>query len=80
MRPMKIMLVVLFCALIPIKGAIRCPDTPWGRHMIGEINRILLKIRPLPEYRHIIEEWAVPTGQGAAYWKVYEEQVLNVKK
>ena len=63
----------------PIRGAIRCPDTEWGRKIIHDINKILVKIRALPEYRKIIKEWAVPPGKEGEYWKVYKEQVLNVK-
>jgi len=63
-----------------IRGAIRCPDTEWGRNAIQEINKVLLEIRPSPEYRSIIRDWAVPPGKEAAYWKTYEEQVLNVTK
>ena len=63
-----------------IRGAIRCPDTEWGRRAIEEINRVLLEIRPSPQYRNIIREWAVPPGKESAYWKIYEDQILNVKE
>lgn len=62
----------------PIRGAIRCPDTPWGRQMIQDINRILVELRPLPDYRRVIKNWAAPPGREALYWDLYEEQVLNV--
>jgi len=64
----------------PIRGAIRCPDTEWGRKIINDINKILLKIRVLPEYRKIIKDWAVPPGKEGEYWKIYKEQVLNVRE
>ena len=64
----------------PIRGAIRCPDTEWGRKIINDINKILLKIRALSEYRKIIKDWAVPPGKEGEYWKIYKEQVLNVRE
>lgn len=64
----------------PIRGAIRCPDTYWGRKVIKDINKVLLKIRPLPEYREIIDDWAVPPGKEKEYRKIYEEQILNVRE
>lgn len=32
-----------------------CPRNRWGAAVIGEINQALLKIRPTPEYRRIME-------------------------
>ena len=64
----------------PIRGAIRCPDTEWGRKVINDINKILVKIRALPEYRKVIKDWAVPPGKEEEYWKIYEKQVLNVSE
>jgi uncharacterized protein (TIGR02285 family) len=64
----------------PIRGAIRCPNTEWGRKVINDINKVLVNIRALPEYRKIIKDWAVPPGKEEEYWKVYEEQVLNVRE
>jgi uncharacterized protein (TIGR02285 family) len=61
-----------------IRGAVRCSDTPWGRRLIGEINEVLRKIRPTPEYRRIIEDWIITPGNEKDYWKIYEAQVLNV--
>jgi uncharacterized protein (TIGR02285 family) len=63
-----------------IRGAIRCPDTKWGRLAIKDINKVLLELRPSPQYRNIIQDWAVPPGKEEAYWKIYEDQILNVKK
>ena len=65
---------------ITYRGAIRCPDTEWGRKIINDINKILVKIRALPEYRKIIKDWTVPPGKEEKYWKIYEEQVLNVRE
>jgi polar amino acid transport system substrate-binding protein len=64
----------------PIRGAIRCPDTEWGRKTINDINKILVNIRALPEYRKIIKDWAVPPGKEGEYWKIYKEQVLNIRR
>jgi uncharacterized protein (TIGR02285 family) len=63
-----------------IRGAIRCPDTEWGRRAIRDINKVLLELRPSPQYRNIIQDWAVPPGKEAEYWKSYEDQILNVKE
>ena len=63
---------------LPIRGAVRCPDTPWGRQLIQEINEVLRKIRPTPEYRRIMEDWIVAPGNGEDYWKIHEDQVLKV--
>jgi uncharacterized protein (TIGR02285 family) len=63
-----------------IRGAIRCPDTEWGREVIADINRVLWDLRPSPRYRDIVSEWAVPRGMEEAYWKAYQDQVLDVKE
>ena len=47
---------------LPVRGAVRCPDTPWGHRLIKEINEVLLKIRPTAEYRKIIKDWIVTPG------------------
>jgi uncharacterized protein (TIGR02285 family) len=62
----------------PIRGAIRCTNTEWGRKVLKQVNKILLNIRPLPKYREIIAEWAIPSGAEKTYWKIYEDQVLSV--
>ncbi|MCF8083141.1 MAG: TIGR02285 family protein [Deltaproteobacteria bacterium] len=64
----------------PVRGAIRCPDTPWGRNMIREINQILIELRDLPAYRQIVKNWAVPPGRERQYWELYEEEVLQIKE
>ncbi|MBW1782229.1 MAG: TIGR02285 family protein [Deltaproteobacteria bacterium] len=64
----------------PIRGAIRCPDTEWGRRTIQEINKVLLEIRSSPQYRKIIRDWAVPPGREGEYWQMYQNQILNVRE
>lgn len=64
----------------PIRGAVRCSDTPWGRQLIGEINEVLRMIRPTPEYRRIMEDWIITPGTEKDYWKIHESQVLKVSK
>ena len=61
----------------PIRGAIRCTDTDWGRKVIEVVNAILRKIRPSEGYRKIVKEWVVPPGREKEYWKIYESQVLR---
>ncbi|NQU14596.1 MAG: hypothetical protein HQ561_10625 [Desulfobacteraceae bacterium] len=61
----------------PIRGAIRCTDTEWGRKVIEEVNAILRKIRPSEGYRKIVKEWVVPPRRKKEYWKIYESQVLR---
>jgi uncharacterized protein (TIGR02285 family) len=63
-----------------IRGAIRCPDTEWGRRTIHEINKVLWELRPSPQYRNIVRDWAVPPGKADEYWKIYEDQILNVRE
>lgn len=63
---------------LTIRGAVRCSGTPWGRELIGEINEILRAIRPTAEYRRIMEDWIITSGNEENYWKIHESQVLNV--
>ena len=63
---------------LPIRGAVRCPDTPWGRQLIREINEVLRVIRPTAAYRRIIESWIITPGNGKDYWKIHENQVLKI--
>lgn len=61
-----------------IRGAIRAPDTAWGRSVIQKINHVLLEIRTLPEYWHILEDWVISPGGEKAYQSLYERYVLDV--
>ena len=63
---------------LPIIGAVRCSDTPEGRRLIAEINEVLRSIRPTPEYRRIMEDWVIVPENEKKYWKIHENQVLNV--
>jgi len=63
-----------------IRGAIRCPDTEWGRRTIHDINKVLLELRPSPQYRNMIQDWAVPPGKDKEYWKIYQDQILDVEE
>jgi uncharacterized protein (TIGR02285 family) len=63
---------------LPIRGAVRCPDTPWGRRLIGEINEVLGTIRTTPEYRGIIEDWIVDPENAEDYWKIHQNHVLEI--
>lgn len=38
-----------------VMGHFYCPDTPWGREVIKQINAILLQARPTQQYRDFIE-------------------------
>ncbi len=62
----------------PIRGAVRCPDTPWGRRLVQEINAVLRKIRSTPEYRKIMEDWIITSENSEEYWKIHENKVLKV--
>jgi hypothetical protein len=46
--------------------------------VIEDINKVLLEVRSSPQYRNIIQEWAVPPEKGDEYWKIYESEILNV--
>lgn len=63
---------------LSIRGAVRCSDTQWGHQLIGEINEVLRIIRTTPEYRQIIEDWIITSGNEKDYWKIHESQVLKV--
>lgn len=63
---------------LPIRGAVRCPDTPWGRRLIKEINDVLRTIRPTSAYRKIMEDWIVTPGNAEDYWKIHEDHVLKI--
>ncbi len=63
---------------LPIRGAVRCPDTLWGRRLIREINDVLRTIRPTPEYRRIMKDWIVTPGNAEDYWKIHENHVLKI--
>lgn len=40
-----------------LKGYIVCTKNKWGKRMIDKINSVLLKVRPLDEYRDSFERW-----------------------
>ena len=63
---------------LPIRGAVRCPDTPWGHKLIGEINEVLRSIRPTPEFRKIMEDWIVAPENAEEYWKIHQTHVLEI--
>ena len=52
-----------------------CPRTPWGRKLIGEINRALEVERPKPEYRQAVERW-LDEGTQAEYRRQYDARFL----
>lgn len=75
-------------AFIPIKenqgvgviGAISCSRSDWGKRVIGDMNKAIIKARTLPRHRKILNEWLIPEGREQEYWALYEEEVLTVFK
>ena len=52
-----------------------CPKTPWGRAVVGEVNRALSIERPRPEYRQAIERW-LDEGLLPEFRRQYEAKFL----
>jgi uncharacterized protein (TIGR02285 family) len=52
-----------------------CPKTPWGRAVVGEVNRALSIERGRPEYRQAIERW-LDEGLLPEFRRQYEAKFL----
>lgn len=61
-------------------GAIACSDTPLGRKVITEINSILADIRLMDEVRETNRRWLMPEEQEEEYWRMWETELLPLKK
>ena len=56
--------------------AIACPKNQWGKHVIEQINDVLLKIRPTPPYRQAYERW-LDDNSRTRYRTVYDKIFLK---
>ncbi|MBL4703253.1 MAG: hypothetical protein JKY54_01950 [Flavobacteriales bacterium] len=63
-----------------IRGAVECPNTPWGRDVIAKINRILVIRRGTAEFRNLNKKWFVSATNRNQYWSKYQELILDVKQ
>lgn len=61
-------------------GGIACSDTPLGRQVIKEINKILQTIRLSPEVRDANRQWLMPEEQEEEYWQKWETELLPLTK
>lgn len=61
--------------------AFACANSEWGHQVIRDINSVLIKQRNTPEYRQLMS-WFIPNDpeRKAAYWKAYQELVVNVSE
>jgi len=63
-----------------MRGGVVCTKNEWGKGVIKKIDRILVDIRPLPEYRKIFEDLGyIPQGFEKEYWEIYERAVLQIE-
>lgn len=58
-------------------AAVACSNTQWGETIIKDINKVIIKIRELPEYKRIIQDWFIIKGLEDEYWEIYEREVLT---
>lgn len=71
-------------AFIPIESkdfielvAPNCTGGEWGENVVKAINRILVKIRPTPEFRKVLEKYYLEPGREKIYRDLYEKEVLT---
>ena len=57
-------------------SSVGCSRTPWGKKVITEINRILLRERPSERYRQAYERW-LDKSSLENYRKLYEDIFLQ---
>ena len=55
-----------------------CPDNEWGRNLIKEINRIILKTRNIKEYINCQTKW-FPGYMENDFMQAYKKRVLSVQ-
>lgn len=58
-------------------GAVACTKTSWGKSVIKDMNKVIVQIRELPEYKKIIQDWFVLQGRENEYWEVYQQEVIS---
>jgi len=62
----------------PIIWHVACSKNEWGLSRIKEIDEVLVRLRPTPEYRGIAETW-MPKESLPEYRQLYDELILSVK-
>ncbi len=63
-----------------MRGAVECPNTPWGRDVIAKVNRVLVNRRGGAEFRNLNKKWFVSATNKNQYWSKYQELILDVKQ
>ncbi len=56
---------------------VACPKNAWGRQVVDDFDRMLVKLKPTPEYLKILEMWIVNEDEIAMIRKVYEADFLT---
>jgi len=62
----------------PVIWHAACSKNEWGLARIKEIDEVLVRVRPTPEYRGIAETW-MPKASLAEYRQLYDEVLLGMK-
>lgn len=62
----------------PVIWYATCSKSEWGLARIKEIDEVLMRVRPTPEYRSIAEMW-LPKESLSEYRKLYDEGFLAIK-
>lgn len=60
-------------------SCVACAKTPWGKNVIENINKVLLKMRSSGRYRAAYERWLDPNGI-VAYRRAYREVFLKTTR
>ena len=60
-----------------VVGSIGCAKTPWGKAVIENINRVVLKIRDKPEYLKALTTWWEDELLDQRFQEFYQNTFLN---
>ncbi|OUS26428.1 hypothetical protein A9Q99_18000 [Gammaproteobacteria bacterium 45_16_T64] len=61
-----------------VRGAVECPNSPWGKEVIVKVNKILVNLRETAEFRELNEKWFVSSSNKLQYWPKYQELILDI--
>jgi uncharacterized protein (TIGR02285 family) len=54
-----------------------CTGGEWGEGVVKDINKVLVKVRPTPEFRKKLEKYHLEPGREKIYRDLYEKEVLT---
>lgn len=57
-------------------GYVACSKTEWGKQVMGDINRLLIQLRPLDIYKAFFTQWLDELSQ-SSFEKAYQQQFLT---